>query len=55
MPLCGCSGSRPCTEPMHGLPSCRYEDAPLGMQAIKAAGFLKAVDVTKMPGYPKLV
>ncbi|KAI7835561.1 hypothetical protein COHA_010540 [Chlorella ohadii] len=32
-----------------------YEDAPLGMQAIKAAGFLKAVDVTQMPGYPKLM
>lgn len=34
---------------------CRYEDAPLGMQAIKAAGFLKAVDVTLMPEYPQLV
>ncbi|KAI3437755.1 hypothetical protein D9Q98_000203 [Chlorella vulgaris] len=32
-----------------------YEDAPLGMQAIKAAGFLKAVDVTLMPEYPQLV
>jgi beta-phosphoglucomutase-like phosphatase (HAD superfamily) len=40
---------------MPWLLPCRYEDAPLGMQAIKAAGFLKAVDVTKMPGYPKLV
>ena len=36
-------------------PACpRYEDAPLGMEAIKRAGFLKAVDVTLMPGYPKL-
>ncbi|EFN56010.1 hypothetical protein CHLNCDRAFT_59667 [Chlorella variabilis] len=32
-----------------------YEDAPLGMEAIKRAGFLLAVDVTQMPGYPKLV
>lgn len=32
-----------------------YEDACLGMEAIKRAGFLKAVDVTVMPGYPKLV
>lgn len=30
-----------------------YEDAPYGMQAIKAAGFLKAIDVTKIPGYPQ--
>ena len=27
-----------------------YEDAELGMQAIKAAGFLEAIDVTKLPG-----
>jgi HAD superfamily hydrolase (TIGR01509 family) len=32
-----------------------YEDAPLGMDAIKAAGFLKAVDVTVLEGYPRLV
>ena len=28
-----------------------YEDAELGMQAIKAAGFLEAIDVTKLPGF----
>ncbi|KAL4424868.1 hypothetical protein ABPG77_002091 [Micractinium sp. CCAP 211/92] len=39
-------------EPQHCV---GYEDAPLGMQAIKAAGFLMAVDVTQMEGYPKLV
>lgn len=33
---------------------CGYEDAPLGMEAIRAAGFLLAVDVTAMPGYPAL-
>ena len=27
-----------------------YEDAPLGMEAIKRAGFMLAVDVTKLPG-----
>ena len=32
-----------------------YEDAPLGMQAIKAAGFLAAIDVTKMEAYPLIV
>ena len=31
-----------------------YEDAALGMEAIRAAGFLLAVDVTTMPGYPRL-
>ncbi|GAB4824192.1 hypothetical protein N2152v2_011238 [Parachlorella kessleri] len=32
-----------------------YEDAPLGMEAIKRAGFMLAVDVTKLPGWvPKL-
>lgn len=29
-----------------------YEDADLGMAAIRAAGFLKAVDVRLIPGYP---
>lgn len=32
-----------------------YEDAPLGMEAIKRAGFLAAIDVTQWEGYPKLV
>ncbi len=32
-----------------------YEDAVLGMEAIRAAGFLAAVDVTKLQGYPHLV
>jgi HAD superfamily hydrolase (TIGR01509 family) len=27
-----------------------YEDAALGMEAIKRAGFMLAVDVTQMPG-----
>lgn len=27
-----------------------YEDAELGMQSIESAGFLKAIDVTKIPG-----
>eukprot|EP00887_Chlorella_sp_A99_P001847 scaffold19.g1847.t1 len=31
-----------------------YEDAPLGMEAIRRAGFLKAILVTEIPGYPKL-
>ncbi|KAL6769045.1 hypothetical protein ACKKBF_B17270 [Auxenochlorella protothecoides x Auxenochlorella symbiontica] len=31
-----------------------YEDAPLGMESIRRAGFLAAVDVTKIPGYPTL-
>ncbi|PSC69561.1 Fructose-1-phosphate phosphatase [Micractinium conductrix] len=39
-------------EPQHCV---GYEDAPLGMQAIKAAGFLQAVDVTLLPAYPKLI
>ncbi|KAG1678058.1 hypothetical protein FOA52_000854 [Chlamydomonas sp. UWO 241] len=29
-----------------------YEDAKLGLEAIEAAGFMKAVDVTVFPGYP---
>eukprot|EP01026_Neomeris_dumetosa_P000633 TRINITY_DN10156_c0_g1_i5.p6 TRINITY_DN10156_c0_g1~~TRINITY_DN10156_c0_g1_i5.p6 ORF type:complete len:110 (-),score=24.03 TRINITY_DN10156_c0_g1_i5:225-554(-) len=32
-----------------------YEDATLGMQAIEAASFLKAIDVTKLDGYPPLL
>lgn len=32
-----------------------YEDAPLGMEAIHNAGFMKAIDVTKLEGYPKLI
>ena len=32
-----------------------YEDAPMGMEAIKRAGFLQAIDVTSWHGYPKLV
>lgn len=32
-----------------------YEDAVLGMQAIRAAGFMAAIDVTQIPGYPELV
>lgn len=31
-----------------------YEDAVLGMAAIRAAGFLAAVDVTLLPGYPQI-
>lgn len=31
-----------------------YEDAVLGMQAIKSAGFLACIDVTQFEGYPKL-
>ncbi|GLC46045.1 hypothetical protein PLESTB_001024300 [Pleodorina starrii] len=31
-----------------------YEDAALGMQAIRNAGYLLAVDVTQMPDYPHL-
>ena len=31
-----------------------YEDAVLGMEAIRRAGFLAAVDVTALEGYPKL-
>ncbi|GFR46098.1 hypothetical protein Agub_g7578 [Astrephomene gubernaculifera] len=31
-----------------------YEDAALGMQAIRAAGYLAAVDVTQLPDYPHL-
>lgn len=31
-----------------------YEDAPLGMQAIKNAKFLAAVNVTTLPGYPTI-
>ncbi|KAL6764533.1 HAD-like domain-containing protein [Haematococcus lacustris] len=32
-----------------------YEDAKLGMEAITAAGFMAAVDVTVLPNYPHLV
>lgn len=31
-----------------------YEDAPLGMEAIRRAGFFKAILVTEHPRYPKL-
>lgn len=32
---------------------CRaYEDADLGLQAVRAAGFAEAIDVRLMPGYP---
>lgn len=31
-----------------------FEDAPKGMEAIKNAGFLQAIDVTTLPGYPSL-
>jgi HAD superfamily hydrolase (TIGR01509 family) len=31
-----------------------YEDAELGMQAIEAAGFLAAINVTKLEGYPHI-
>lgn len=31
-----------------------YEDAPLGMLAIRNAGFLGVVNVTKLPGYPTI-
>ncbi|KXZ50842.1 hypothetical protein GPECTOR_15g528 [Gonium pectorale] len=31
-----------------------YEDAALGMQAIRNAGYLAAVDVTQLPSYPHL-
>lgn len=31
-----------------------YEDAVLGMEAIRAANFMAAVDVTKLAGYPVL-
>lgn len=30
-------------------------DAKLGMEAIRAAGFFAAVDVTRLEGYPHLV
>ena len=29
-----------------------FEDAVLGMEAIRAAGFLHAIDVTALPDYP---
>lgn len=29
-----------------------FEDAPLGIQAIEAAGYMSAIDVTKFDGYP---
>ena len=29
-----------------------FEDAVLGMAAIRAAGFLHAIDVTALPDYP---
>ena len=32
-----------------------FEDAPLGMQAIMAAGFKQAIDVTALPDYPQVV
>mmetsp|Transcript_15623 Transcript_15623/g.47124 ORF Transcript_15623/g.47124 Transcript_15623/m.47124 type:complete len:207 (-) Transcript_15623:712-1332(-) len=32
-----------------------YEDAMLGLEAIKAAGFLAGIDVRDVPGYPQLV
>mmetsp|Transcript_36118 Transcript_36118/g.80374 ORF Transcript_36118/g.80374 Transcript_36118/m.80374 type:complete len:210 (+) Transcript_36118:165-794(+) len=32
-----------------------YEDAKLGMEAIRRAGFMAAVDVTVLEGYPHLV
>lgn len=31
-----------------------YEDAVLGIAAIRAAGFLSAVDVTLLAGYPQI-
>lgn len=31
-----------------------YEDAPMGMESIRAAGYMLAVDVTKMEGYPQI-
>jgi hypothetical protein len=33
----------------------RYEDAPLGMESIRRAGFLAAIDVTALEGYPRLL
>ena len=39
---------------LHAVVARRYEDAVLGMEAIQSAGFLAAVDVTKLPGYPHL-
>ena len=38
-------------EPQHCV---GYEDAPLGMEAIKRAGFLAGINVTEWEGYPKL-
>jgi hypothetical protein len=38
-------------EPQHVV---GYEDAPLGMIAIKSAGFMKAIDVTLLDGYPRM-
>ena len=32
-----------------------YEDGVLGLQAIQAAGFMAAIDVRPLPGYPHLV
>ena len=31
-----------------------FEDAPMGMEAIRRAGFLQAIDVTKYPWYPRI-
>lgn len=38
-------------EPQHCV---GYEDAVLGMEAIRNAGYLAAVDVTQLPSYPHL-
>ena len=32
-----------------------FEDAALGMQSIRAAQFLAAIDVTVIPDYPHIV
>ena len=44
--------SRIGVEPEHCV---GFEDAVLGMAAIRAAGFLHAIDVTALPDYPVIV
>lgn len=38
----------------HATRADAHADAKLGMEAIKAAGFMAAVDVTQLEGYPHL-
>jgi beta-phosphoglucomutase-like phosphatase (HAD superfamily) len=32
-----------------------YEDAVFGLEAIRSAGFLAAIDIRTLPGYPAMV